>query len=118
MVRRLMANEPEGEGAVTLDTLSNALKDAGFVRSQGSYRLITRLRRMKELRISADGLIRFASPEDAGVPPEDLPPVSEAPKPRRRRGRRGGRRRVGRQQRESPDGPAATLEATPIEPVQ
>jgi hypothetical protein len=93
-VHRLMPNE----GGVSLDALSNALKDAGFSRSPGSFRLITRLRRMKELRVNSDGIIRFASAEDAAAA-EGAASVSTAAdinKPRRRRGRRGGRRRGGR----------------------
>jgi len=96
-VHRLMPSESSGQGGVSLDALSNALKDAGFSRAPGSFRLITRLRRMKELRVNSDGIIRFASPEDAkaaeGVASVT---VAEASKPRRRRGRRGGRRRGGR----------------------
>lgn len=111
-VRRLMAKDSPGQGSVTLDALSNALKDAGFVRAPGSYRLITRLRRVKELRVSADGVIRFASPEDAGEPAE-ASVATDAPKPRRRRGRRGGRRRSGRARGESTDGAALELEEAP-----
>jgi hypothetical protein len=91
-VRRLTG----GQGTVSLDALSNALKDAGFVRAPGSHRLITRLRRMKELRVSPDGLIRLVPSDDGGESPVT---VHEAPKPRRRRGRRGGRRRGVRQHR-------------------
>jgi hypothetical protein len=93
-VHRLMPSD----GGVSLDALSNALKDAGFSRTPGSFRLITRLRRMKELRVNSDGIIRFASPEDAAAA-EGAANVSTAAdinKPRRRRGRRGGRRRGGR----------------------
>ncbi len=93
-VHRLMPNE----GGVSLDALSNALKDAGFSRSPGSFRLITRLRRMKELRVNSDGIIRFASPEDAAAAEgaARVATSAEINKPRRRRGRRGGRRRGGR----------------------
>jgi hypothetical protein len=94
-VHRLMPSD----GGVSLDALSNALKDAGFSRSPGSFRLITRLRRMKELRVNSDGIIRFASPEDAAAA-EGAASVSVTADinkpPRRRRGRRGGRRRGGR----------------------
>jgi hypothetical protein len=94
-LRRMMAHDPTGHGTVSLDSLSNALKDAGFGRAPGSFRLITRLRRMKELRIGGEGVIRFASPEDARPDGEMPAPLTEVPKPRRRRGRRGGRRRGG-----------------------
>jgi hypothetical protein len=96
-LRRMMAHDPTGHGTVSLDSLSNALKDAGFGRAPGSFRLVTRLRRMKELRVGGEGVIRFASPEDARLEGEPPAPLTEVPKPRRRRGRRGGRRRSGTQ---------------------
>jgi len=99
-VHRLMPSETSGQVGVSLDTLSNALKDTGFSRAPGSFRLITRLRRMKELRVNSEGIIRFATPEDAaaaeGVASVATEAEAEAAKPRRRRGRRGGRRRGGR----------------------
>jgi hypothetical protein len=96
-VHRLTPSEPSGQGGVSLDALSNALKDAGFSRAPGSFRLITRLRRMKELRVSPDGMIRFATPEDAAAAESAAAvAVAEPARPRRRRGRRGGRRRGGR----------------------
>ena len=42
---------------VTLDSLANALKARGFSRPPGSPRLITRLRRIKELEVSRSGVI-------------------------------------------------------------
>jgi hypothetical protein len=42
---------------VTLDSLANALKSRGFSRPPGSPRLITRLRRIKELEVSRSGVI-------------------------------------------------------------
>src|SRR6266542_2237717 len=42
---------------VTIDTLANALKSRGFSRPPGSPRLITRLRRIKELTVSRSGAI-------------------------------------------------------------
>jgi hypothetical protein len=44
-------------GAVTLDALANALKARGFSRPPGSPRLITRLRRLRELSVSRSGHI-------------------------------------------------------------
>jgi len=44
---------------VSLDALSNALKSRGFRRPPGSPRLITRLRRIKDLAVSATGAIRL-----------------------------------------------------------
>jgi hypothetical protein len=44
-------------GTVTLDSLANALKSRGFSRPPGSPRLITRLRRIKELDVNRAGVI-------------------------------------------------------------
>ena len=115
VVQDLMRRSPAR--TVTLDTLANALKERGFSRTPGSPRLITRLRRIKEIDVSRSGVItlldagaatRPADPvvmEPAPVPPTGLeaslgpdmePPGDAAPlgdAPRRRRSRRGGRRR-------------------------
>jgi hypothetical protein len=106
-------------GSVTIDALANALKTRGFRRPPGSPRLITRLRRIRELDVSRNGLIALAAgaafngpahePEsivdapDGG--PVDAPPAVDAAPPRRsrRRGRRGGRRH----RRRSPEAAAA-----------
>jgi hypothetical protein len=99
----------------TLDALSNALKEHGFRRTPGSPRLITRLRRIRQLEVTRNGTIRLVASEEPegvaegsseaayGEPPE---PSSDAdseaaasdaePKAPRRRRRRGGRRRRGR----------------------
>jgi hypothetical protein len=119
VVRELVATAP---GGVNLDNLSNALKARGFARPPGSPRLITRLRRIKELEIGRNGSIRLVesngdvtlpepaadadagpaegawAPEAAGGEGEEPTepagePASGAP---RRRRRRGGRRRRGR----------------------
>jgi hypothetical protein len=42
---------------VTLDSLANALKSRGFSRPPGSPRLITRLRRIREVTVSRSGVI-------------------------------------------------------------
>lgn len=121
VVRELMATLPAGRG-VSIDLLSNALKARGFSRPPGSPRLVTRLRRIKELEVSRTGMITLldrasdasfegdAEPAEAGgaAPDEgaegDVEPPLEAGgegdaatanRPRRRR-RRGGRRRRGR----------------------
>jgi hypothetical protein len=117
VARELIARAPEG--TVTIDALSNALKAHGFRRTPGSPRLITRLRRIKELDVGRNGAIRLAGtgdhvpsaepaihavePAAAGVSTEhgDVPVAAEdgatatSASPRRRR-RRGGRRRRGR----------------------
>jgi hypothetical protein len=114
VARELLARA--SEGAVSIDALSNALKAHGFRRTPGSPRLITRLRRIKELEVGRNGSIRLTAgeagsggtpalvvgegggpsegpplPADAGTG-ETVPPAA----PARRRRRRGGRRRRGR----------------------
>jgi len=92
---------------VTLDTLANALKARGFSRTPGSPRLITRLRRIKEIDVSRSGVITLlgagaatrpadqVAREPAPVSPDDAeaPPPPPAGASRRRRSRRGRRRR-------------------------
>jgi len=56
VVRDLMVGSP---GGVTLDQLSNGLRSRGFRRTPGSPRLITRLKRIKELDVSRNGMIRL-----------------------------------------------------------
>ena len=112
LVTKLTASDSSGQGT-TLDMLSNALKDSGFGRPPGSLRLITRLKRIKELRLDTDGHIRFSSQEDtpqvAEVDAEAESPAE--PRRRTRRGRRGGRRRGGR--RGNGQGESMTGEETP-----
>ena len=92
---------------VTLDTLANALKARGFSRTPGSPRLITRLRRIKEIDVSRSGVITLlgagaatrpadqVAMEPAPVSTDDVeaPPAPPAGASRRRRSRRGRRRR-------------------------
>jgi len=106
---------------VSIDTVANTLKSHGFSRPPGSPRLITRLRRIKEIEVGRSGMITLvgsdAAPEavehrEVGtVEPDEISPVSEGPEPGnerldtpppageatpgRRRRRRGGRRRGG-----------------------
>lgn len=64
-----------GGRVVTIDALANALKSRGFSRPPGSPRLITRLRRIKELTVSRSGAITLTSGD--GGPVEETPePVS------------------------------------------
>jgi hypothetical protein len=63
-------------GAVTLDTLANALKARGFSRPPGSPRLITRLRRLKELELSRSGLITLVDSAAAPVEPATIKPAA------------------------------------------
>jgi hypothetical protein len=93
IVRELAERSPNG--AVLIDTLSRTLKARGFSRPSGSPRLVTRLRRIKELAVSPTGMITLAGEP---APAEPVAAVSEehGPAPaarRRRRGRRGGRGR-------------------------
>src|SRR2546422_920317 len=99
--------ERTSDHSVLIDTLANALKSRGFRRPPGSPRLITRLRRIKELSVSPTGMITLVAPlaEDGdravatSEPPTVPEPVAtpsesaEGQSRRRRRGRRGGRRR-------------------------
>jgi len=110
VARELLAGAPER--TVSIDALSNALKAHGFRRTPGSPRLITRLRRIKELEVSRNGAIRLVEPGPAEGPVEPMDRVDRveplvdagapedagaAPAPgKRRRRRRGGRRRRGR----------------------
>jgi hypothetical protein len=111
VIRDLIEQSPAR--AVGLDALSNALKARGFRRTPGSPRLITRLRRIKEVAVGGNGTVRLVdeggggevaeSPgegayvpagADAGAGGDET--AGESPGPRRRRRRRGGRRRRGR----------------------
>jgi hypothetical protein len=106
--------EASAERTTSLDALSNALKAHGFRRTPGSPRLITRLRRIRQLEVSRNGTIRLLDADAAGEEPseavdhepaevgaadaeattnEESSPASASP---RRRRRRGGRRRRGR----------------------
>src|SRR5262245_39608887 len=76
VVRDLLATST---GGVSLDVLANALRSRGFSRPPGSPRLITRLRRIKELDVGRNGTIRLvedgaAAPETTGAAPE--PPLA------------------------------------------
>jgi hypothetical protein len=54
VVRALLADSPRG---VMLDAIANRLKAQGFERPPNSPRLVTRLRAMKELRVSPRGKV-------------------------------------------------------------
>ena len=74
VVRELADHAPKG--AVLIDTLARALKERGFSRPAGSPRLITRLRRIRQLVVSQTGRITLA---DAARPVSML--THEAPPP-------------------------------------
>lgn len=65
---------------LTLDTLANALKSRGFSRPPGSPRLITRLRRIKEVALSRTGVVTLVGSEDAvsGEEPAAVQPDVDA----------------------------------------
>ena len=102
-IARLTARAPER--GVNLDLLINALKAEGFGRPAGSPRLVTRLRKMKDVEVSPTGMVRLVSLPPGPLPielplPAPTEPVEPAPsaakgasakRPRRRGGR--GRRR-------------------------
>jgi len=75
MVHDLMQRAPGRP--VTLDSLANALKARGFSRPPGSPRLITRLRRIKEITLGRTGVITLAGSRDGGA--EAVEAVDEEP---------------------------------------
>jgi hypothetical protein len=110
-IARLTAKDPAR--GVNLDLLTNALKGEGFSRPPGSPRLVTRLRKMKDVEVSTTGMVRLAGvaapgpamhaePIDEPLPageaeteaaaePEGASTPPKRPSPRRRS--RGGARR-------------------------
>jgi hypothetical protein len=106
VVRELADRSPNG--AVLIDNVARTLKARGFSRPPGSPRLVTRLRRIKELSVSPTGMIslvpdaivRTEEPQPPPAPPveevvevEAAAPAPAAAPRRRRRSRRGGRGR-------------------------
>ena len=105
VVRELAERSPNG--AVLIDNVARTLKARGFSRPAGSPRLVTRLRRIKELSVSPTGMISLVPGAmiraEAAPPPapsvEEMPEVEPVPTPAaaprrgRRRSRRGGRGR-------------------------
>jgi hypothetical protein len=72
--------------STTLDSLANALKSRGFSRTPGSPRLITRLRRIKEVAVSRSGVITLvgergggAAERPSGVAEPEPMPFDEGP---------------------------------------
>ena len=74
VVRGLVEASPRQ--SVIIDAVANALKARGFQRPAGSPRLVTRLRRIKELVVSPSGTITLA---DAASLPRHEPLVESAP---------------------------------------
>jgi len=67
-IARLTARHPER--GVNLDLLINALKAEGFGRPPGSPRLVTRLRKMKDVEVMPTGMVRLVN-----LPPGPLPDI-------------------------------------------
>ena len=79
IVRELAGRAPNG--AVLIDTLARTLKERGFSRPPGSPRLITRLRRIRELEVSRTGMITLVGAAPApgsATSDEALEPEAEA----------------------------------------
>jgi hypothetical protein len=74
VVRGLVEASPKR--SVSIDAVANALKSRGFQRPPGSPRLVTRLRRIREILVSPSGTITLA--ED-GVAPVNGPHATAAP---------------------------------------
>jgi hypothetical protein len=77
VVDELLLTSPIG---VTLDALSNALKSRGFRRPPGSPRLITRLRNLKGIEVTRNGIVRLLESGGGGARPQ---PAAEEPAPLR-----------------------------------
>jgi hypothetical protein len=128
VIARLAANDPTH--TVTLDALTVALKAAGFQRPPGSPRLVTRLRRMKDIEVLPNGKVRMAASSAAVVSEAHAEPLAEPAGDdadvvdgagengaaggeagaKRRSRRRGGRRRGGRGRKAAATAPAAPSE--------
>jgi len=78
---------------MNLDALANALKAEGFTRPPGSPRLVTRLRNMKGVEVTPNGMVRLAPETTTAVEAAAADTGSVARRPRRRGGRGGRSRR-------------------------
>ena len=76
VVRGLVEASPKR--SVSIDALANALKSRGFQRPPGSPRLVTRLRRIREIVVSPSGTITLA--EDDAAPPIKETRAESAPR--------------------------------------
>ena len=105
VARELIQSSPGR--SVTLDTLANALKSHGFSRTPGSPRLITRLRRIRELVVSRSGHITLvdsgaqAIAMDAGADSEpiEIEATRSEPAPRQASADHAEQARSGRDER-------------------
>lgn len=117
---RLSLGDPERW--IGLDALANALRSEGFTRPPGSPRLITRLRRMRDIQVSPNGMVRLAPhavPAAGDAPPAEAElaasPAPTAQTPRRTRRPRGGRRRGAAKGSTTPTTDTAPVDAAPTE---
>ncbi len=125
-ISRLTAADPAR--GVSLDALTVSLKAEGFQRPPGSPRLVTRLRRIKDVELLPNGRVRLTgeAAETAAAAFDDVggaaPVVANGGEPaqeaadgaaegtggaKRRPRRRGGRRRGGRRRNAAAPGPEA-----------
>jgi hypothetical protein len=85
VVRDLISANPGR--SVSIDAVANALKSRGFSRPPGSPRLITRLRRLKEIELNRAGMITLVDSgpraEDSAARPEETAPRPEHAAPPR-----------------------------------
>ena len=110
-VARLTRDDPAA--GVTIERLGAELRAAGFDRPPGSPRLVTRLKRLKDIEVLPSGWVRLARPDTASPPTEGEGGRSGTS----RRSRRGGSRGRGRQANGSQ--PAAdTTEQQSADPTQ
>jgi hypothetical protein len=108
IVRELAERAPNG--AVLIDTLARTLKERGFSRPPGSPRLITRLRRIRELEVSRTGMITVvgAAPAPGGARREEAPePELESEGDRGPEGETDGGAEPGNEAEPEPGAPAA-----------
>jgi hypothetical protein len=124
-IARLTATDPVR--GVSLDALTVALKAEGFQRPPGSPRLVTRLRRIKDVELLPNGRVRLvgeAAESAQALPADEVLPIEVASNgaeeaaetngaaegstgAKRRPRRRGGRRRGGRRRKAAAAGPEA-----------
>jgi hypothetical protein len=70
LVRDLLIASPKG---VSLDVLANELRERGFRRPPGSYRLITRLKHIKEVRVVGGNITLVDAPRASEAPRKPEP---------------------------------------------
>jgi hypothetical protein len=94
-IRALLARLSNGGRWINLDILANALRSEGFTRPPGSPRLVTRLRKMKDVEVTPNGMVRLVGEQPQAPATETEPTTPPAQRRPRRRGGRGRRRSGG-----------------------